>query len=264
MCTPPLTAKRWDVRLASSASSTLESFPSIEDEEKEQFGLEDVVVEQGEDDGEESVSICSYYQYTTDMILDALEKAIVGNEKQFISLKNEQRKAEECEDIQYKANLILSNLWQIESGATKVTVIDWEKETEIELILDTDSYNSPSDEADALFARARRMKRGTSVVKELIVKNEKAKSILLNLKNEMLVLLNRIDESDRIHVAFTESEEITLLSIWQRLFDSAKKTGIRLKKEPFTIEQYEDIRDSLENMQSKNKWKSFYMETTYS
>ena len=209
----------------------------FEDSDEDQQGDDDDDDLEEEEEEEEERS--SYYSYVTDLLSDVISKAIIANERQYISLLNEQRKAEECEKIQYKANLILSNLWQIEGGAKEVTVIDWEKEEEVKLVLDTDKYDSPNEEADALFVQARKMKRGSSVVKDLISKNEKSKKILLNFDIELKNFQSNFVDNDRL---MTESEEISLLSIWQRLFDSSKKTGIKMgNNKPITIEEFEDL-----------------------
>lgn len=185
----------------------------------------------------------SYYSYAITLLSDAISKAVVTNKRQYMSLLNEQRKAEECEQIQYKANLILSNLWQIEVGATSVTAIDWEKDEEVTLVLDAEKYASPNEEADALFAKARKMKRGSNVVKDLITKNEKTNKILMHFENEMNNFACNF-ENNNSNGVMTESEEISLLSIWQRIFESSKKTGIKLDhNKPITIEEYDDLKD---------------------
>ena len=220
-------------------------------------GLQDTnslrLPQEGEDgENSENEVTCPYYTYASNLVNEALKNALISNEKQYNSLLNERRKAEECENLQYKANLILSNLWQIESGVEKVTVIDWEKEEEVELILNPTKYASPNEEADDLFATARKMKRGSQVVQELLLKNRKAHEGINILLQELRELQKNFEDSGNFNL--TESEEVSLLSIWQRSCNSSKKLGIKKIDAPFTIEQFEDRISEMEALaRSKNK-----------
>jgi len=211
------------------------------------------LAQEGEGDENSGSEVkCPYYTYASNLVCEALENALISNEKQYNSLLNERRKAEECENLQYKANLILSNLWQIESGVEKVTVIDWEKEEEVELILNPTKYASPNEEADALFTTARKMKRGSQVVQELLLKNRKAHEGINILLQELREL--RKDFEDSGNFKMTESDEVSLLSIWQRSCNSSKKLGIKKIDAPFTIEQFEDRISEMETRaRIKNK-----------
>jgi len=157
------------------------------------------------------------------------------------SLQNELDKAKNLEQIMKRANLIISNLYQfsgtgaIESkdgnnnnnsdGSTFI-VQDWENDgEEIELVLNTKEYDSPQEEADALFSKARKMKRGSKVVEDLLVKTQESLDILEEAEMDLKPILEAdvdidmdIDEG-RIHI------------ILERLERSSSKTGFVMIKD---------------------------------
>jgi predicted ribosome quality control (RQC) complex YloA/Tae2 family protein len=85
----------------------------------------------------------------------------------------------------------VSNLYLFTEGVKKATVIDWENDcVEVELEL-SEKYDSPSAEADALFAQARKLKRGSKVVSDLL---EETSASLDLLKNAQMDLQSAYDE----------------------------------------------------------------------
>jgi len=196
-----------------------------------------------------AMMLCPYYTYTSTTLSSAIATALETNSKKQASLLNEQSKAEECEAVQYRANLILSNLWQIPPGTRQITVTDWESpgQEDVELTLDVDKYNTPNEEADALFLQARKMKRGSSVVAELIAKNLKYREYLEKMERELAMFQRDFEESGRLRL--TEMEEVSLLSIWQRLHGASKKTGMKVSN-PLTIEEFAEEREKLEESSS--------------
>ena len=201
---------------------------------------------------QQQAQICPYYTYASTTLSTAVSFALNSNTKKQASLLNEQSKAEECEAVQYRAHLILSNLWQIPPGTRQVTVTDWESpgQEDVELMLDADKYATPNEEADALFTQARKMKRGSNVVAELIAKNLKSRDFLQGMERELAIFQRDFEESGRLRM--TEMEEISLLSIWQRLYGSSKKTGMKLSN-PLTIEEYADDQQKRESSSSGNE-----------
>jgi predicted ribosome quality control (RQC) complex YloA/Tae2 family protein len=102
------------------------------------------------------------------------------------------------------------------------------------LVLNNKEYDSAQEESDALFAIARKMKRGSKVVEELIQSSLDGEQVL---KEAMLELdaLAILDD--------TNSDERTLLSIQERLERSSKKTGF----------QSPNVDESTEKAHGRNK-----------
>jgi len=112
---------------------------------------------------------------------EALTRALARLERQRKSLEDEKRRAAEAEALGHRARLILANLYRIEPQATEVTVEDWEGPGgPVTLRLDRQKYGSPQAECDALFTEARRLRRGSAVVAELIAQNEAQSTTITN------------------------------------------------------------------------------------
>lgn len=114
------------------------------------------------------------------------------------SLQSELRKAKDHEKMLHRANLITANLYQIPTVniPSTITVIDWENDNkEIELSLDVQKYGTAQEEADVLYEKARKLKRSTRVIEELMLKNEKAMNVF---KTTMKKLQNITDENQTI------------------------------------------------------------------
>ena len=127
----------------------------------------------------------------------ALDNTIKVLKKKRTSLKSELKKAQGVEETIARAQLLTSNLWIFSPGVKSATVQDWENDgVEVELVLD-ENYNSASEEADALFAQARKLKRGSQVVAELLEETADAWELLqetqLDLKSA-LVDDNQVDQ----------------------------------------------------------------------
>ena len=112
-------------------------------------------------------------------IRSSVQKATDTQTKKQNALQKELDKAKSLEDTMKRANLIISNLYQLPTGTKSAIVQDWDLDGEdVELILDHEEYNSAQEEADALFASARKMKRGSAVVGSLIKETAEALDIL--------------------------------------------------------------------------------------
>ena len=116
------------------------------------------------------------------MLESALKKALQRKQRQLTSLEAEWKKAQEAETLQHRADLILANLHVLtKPGVTRATLQDWSVDSdgqvgnffEIELELDP-QYDSPQDEAEAIYAQVRKRKRGTVVVRGLLDQAEKS------------------------------------------------------------------------------------------
>ena len=114
-------------------------------------------------------------------ICSSVDKSISSQAKKQNTLQKELDKAKSSESKMSRANLIISNLYQLPAGTKKAIFQNWDDNGEchdVELVLDTDEYNSAQEEADALFSSARKMKRGRAMVEGLILEAEKALEIL--------------------------------------------------------------------------------------
>ena len=144
-----------------------------EDEDEEsQSELEETEEFQEEETEEDELS------EVYNRIRSSVQKSIDTNTKKKNALQKELDKAKSLEDIMKRANLIISNLYQLPSGTKSVIVQDWEQGGEdVQLVLD-DDYVSAQEEADALFTSARKMKRGSAVVGTLISATGQALDLL--------------------------------------------------------------------------------------
>ena len=107
------------------------------------------------------------------MLYDEIHKAVataldsLGRQK--FALEKEQVKAAEAEAFGKRAQLITANLYRIKPGMKTVTVDDWDQDgAEVELRFDTARYASAKDEAEALFKKARKCRRGAKQIAELL------------------------------------------------------------------------------------------------
>ena len=125
-------------------------------------------------------------------LFEDLEKSIQTSidscSRKASSLESELEKAKDYEKMLHKANLITANLYQIPTVnvPSKIIVIDWENDNnEIELSLNTEKYATAQEEADALFRKARKLKRGTNAITELLLKNELDKDLFQRALNKL-------------------------------------------------------------------------------
>ena len=181
------------------------------------------------------------------ILLNALTKSVqsaLNNiSKKTTSLQRELDKAQKLEETMHRANLIVSNLYRLPPGTTTAEVEDWDNDGKVvELVLNTKEYSSACEESDALFAMARKMKRGSIVVEELLQKSLEGEEILKDAMLDLNSMTQMIDEG-------------TLILIQERLERSSKKTGF---KSPIRDESTnnEATQKSLSNNNRSNKRKN--------
>jgi predicted ribosome quality control (RQC) complex YloA/Tae2 family protein len=159
-----------------------------------------------------------------DSIRSSVEKAIDTQTKKRKALQNELDKAKSLEDTMKRANLIISNLYQLPAGVKSATVQDWDRDGEdVTLELD-DEYGSAQEEADALFASARKMKRGSAVVSTLIAETNEALRLLDDAILDLDFALSEADGSGN------GLDEGRLHLISDRLERTSKQTGFVAQK----------------------------------
>lgn len=117
----------------------------------------------------------------------AVNLAVRAVEKKEAALQAEWAKAQNVETLVSRAQLLVSNLYLFQPGVKTATVVDWETNggAEVELTLDTAKYDSAAAEADALFAQARKLKRGSQVIGTLLEETDKAKELLVNAQLDL-------------------------------------------------------------------------------
>jgi predicted ribosome quality control (RQC) complex YloA/Tae2 family protein len=163
-------------------------------------------------------------------LFESVQSALKNINKKTTSLQRELEKAQSLEDTMWRANLIVSNLYQLPPGTTSIEVQDWENDGKVvELVLNTKEYSSAQDESDALFALARKMKRGSNVVAELLKESLDAEECL----KDGLCLLTKSANAQNEAVSFEEISESMqidegeLVLIQEKLERTSKKTGFK-------------------------------------
>ena len=194
-----------DIVLQTTAYTTFES--NIDEDEDDEFE-EDINADNSESDQPVSSGHVLY-----EALLKSITTAITSITKKKASLQNELAKAQSLEATMNRANLIVSNLYQLPPGTTEAAVQDWQNNGNIvELVLNAKEYATFQEESDGLFAAARKMKRGSAVVEDLLAKTTAGEETL----NECLIDLNSSSE---------ELDEGTMLLIQEKLKRTSKITG---------------------------------------
>lgn len=150
--------------------------------------------------------------------IQAVNKAVKSLQKKEKSLRSEMQKAEQVQGYTARADLLKSNLWMFTPGVKTATVQDWEHDgASIELTLD-DSYQSATDEVEALYQQVRKLKRGTQVVGPLLEKTRAALESLVEMKGDLEAACSAGDDEVRV--------DKNLLRLMQdRLIRSSRLTG---------------------------------------
>jgi hypothetical protein len=165
--------------------------------------------------------------------IKAIEKAHKGLAKKQTSLENEKSKAQTLEGTVSRAQLIVNNLYLFQDDYNHnhnnnpepkiYQVIDWDKDgQEVELILDP-RYESASAEADALFAQARKLKRGSQVIQELLQQGQHAQQVLDECRADLELAYN--DNNDKVVV-----DQGRLRLVQARLVRTASTTQFQVPK----------------------------------
>lgn len=146
----------------------------------------------------------------------AVSKCLKAINKKNASLQRELDKAESLEATMARANLIISNLYRLPAGTTSIEVEDWDNGGElVTLELNTKDYSSAQEEADALFAVGRKMKRGSKVIQELMENSVEAGEVLNDAKLDL-------------EAAGKAADEGMLVLIQERLERTSSKTGFQM------------------------------------
>ena len=117
-------------------------------------------------------------------LVDAIDAALTKEARKADALRKEAKAAADAEAMAHRANLIFSNLYRIEDGATQISVEDWENGGEVVEITLSPKFRSAKDEADAGFKKARRLRRGSAVVEELLEASSAKSTVLEGLRGD--------------------------------------------------------------------------------
>jgi NFACT N-terminal and middle domains/NFACT protein RNA binding domain len=123
--------------------------------------------------------------------MGAAERALQNLQKKRRSLEGELEKATSIESTVRRANYITSNMYLFTPGLRSATIQDWESGNEFELVLDP-AFDSASQEADALFQQARKLKRGSQKVGELLEETSAALATLSDILQDVEVVNEQV------------------------------------------------------------------------
>ena len=174
----------WLSLTSSDAASTSHDFLNDADEytswEQEDTEDHDEGDEEAVNDGD-ALLVQEY-----DLWSNAVIRTVKVLEKKQASLHAEWEKAQSIEKTVARAQLLVSNLYMFPNPSVReATVQDWEKDGK-EIILKLDpQYDSASAEADALFEKARKLKRGSTVIQELLEETERALETLIDAQRDL-------------------------------------------------------------------------------
>ena len=125
----------------------------------------------------------------------SISKTMKRIEKQRNSLEKEAKQAAQCEAYTDRANLIVSNLYQIDAGADSAKLTAYDEDgtaRQVFIKFNKAKFRDAKEEADWLFTKARKMRRGTKVIADLLESNEQQRLFLA----EALAALSAIEGDD--------------------------------------------------------------------
>ena len=201
------------LRLLSTAHHLAEG-ARLDEEEDELADDSEIPVEDGDQASDEDTPPALQVA-----LVGSVERALAQLAKKTASLRRELEKAQRLEVTMARANLILSNLYRLPPGVREAEVEDWEDGgAPVSLVLGPD-HGSFQEEADALFARCKKMKRGASAVEDLLVESSAAEEILSDALEDLRSLSSTVG-----------ADGVALGLIRERLERSSKKTGFKPPK----------------------------------
>uniref|UniRef100_A0A7S4FAE2 NFACT RNA-binding domain-containing protein n=1 Tax=Chrysotila carterae TaxID=13221 RepID=A0A7S4FAE2_CHRCT len=133
-------------------------------------------------------------------LLAALDAAMEAEKRKRASLEKEAAAAADAQALGKWATLVTSNLYRIPSDATTAVVEDWERGGETVILnFDLKNFSSPKEQAEAAFTRARRLRRGSAVVRALIEKSDSVFSQLEAWRADVELARDEGDELRALH-----------------------------------------------------------------
>jgi predicted ribosome quality control (RQC) complex YloA/Tae2 family protein len=159
---------------------------------------------------------------------NAVSKTAKALTKKRASLQSEWGKAQNIEQTVARAQLLVSNLYMFPSPSVReATVQDWENDGKQILLKLDPQYDSASAEADALFEKARKLKRGSKVIHDLLEETERALESLIDAQLDL--------SSACVDGSVVEEGRFRLVQ--DRLQRTAKLTKFQLPSSPLSSSQ---------------------------
>ena len=162
----------------------------------------------------------------SDLLAAWLDKALTAEARKRKALKKEADAARSAERLGQWATLVVANLYRIDPAAERAIVEDWENGgTPTELKFEP-SEGTPREQADKAFAKARRLRRGSAVVAELIEQSEATERKLRIWRQ-------------RLEVSAAEADAVndeTLRKLRSDITREAKKLQLKLPEHGFAAE----------------------------
>ena len=162
----------------------------------------------------------------SDLLAAWLDKALTAEARKRKALQKEADAACSAERLGQWATLVVANLYRIDPAAERAIVEDWENGgTPTELKFEP-SEGTPREQADKAFAKARRLRRGSAVVAELIEQSEATERKLRIWRQ-------------RLEVSAAEADAVndeTLRKLRSDITREAKKLQLKLPEHGFAAE----------------------------
>ena len=162
----------------------------------------------------------------SDLLAAWLDKALTAEARKRKALQKEADAARSAERLGQWATLVVANLYRIDPAAERAIVEDWENGgTPTELKFEP-SEGTPREQADKAFAKARRLRRGSAVVAELIEQSEATERKLRIWRQ-------------RLEVSAAEADAVndeTLRKLRSDITREAKKLQLKLPEHGFAAE----------------------------
>ena len=157
-----------------------------------------------------------------------LDTTLANEQRRRISLAKEAEAALKAEKLAKWANLVVANLYRIDDRATNVVVEDWEAGgQQTELHFDS-TAGTPREQADAAFAKARKLRRGSAIVSDLIERSEVIEG-RLRVWQERLRQLSMDDDNDALRIlrqeVVREAKKLKLKATELELSDTSEHLG---------------------------------------
>lgn len=191
---------------------------SWSNEEEEEVYFEQIDNNDEDEEGLEDTEPISKLAREHEAWSIALDQSLQKLQKKHQSLEAELLKAQNVEGTVLRAQLLVSNLYLFPKGTKSASVPDWENDgVEMEVVLDP-QYESAAAEADALFAQARKLKRGSQVVQPLLEETSKALQLLQDAKVDL----------KSAKLSETDIDEGRLALVKDRLIRSVRSTNIQI------------------------------------
>ena len=172
----------------------------------------------------------------SDLLAAWLDKALTAEARKRKALQKEADAARSAERLGQWATLVVANLYRIDPAAERAIVEDWENGgTPTELKFEP-SEGTPREQADKAFAKARRLRRGSAVVAELIEQSEATERKLRIWRQRLEVSAAEADAVNDETLRKDAVNDETLRKLRSDITREAKKLQLKLPEHGFAAE----------------------------